>query len=203
MKKALVLAALVLGSSSAAMADTSYSLQARASFGIPSRGPVVRDHRYSYEPQRFNNGPRFDGGPIYSDGYVTPQPVPVINADCANWDPMLDAPSACDGYRSGPVAQMPTSFGRWTVLGTRESAVPDHQFITVEQQYSQLRVDALSGRPMFDKVAVRYMDGSTQVFRIGGRARGVTLNLDWRKAISQVVVYTAQGSRGEYTIAAS
>ena len=56
--KALVIA-LVLGSSSAAMADT-YSFGARASFktsfGPVVQGPVVRDHRYDerrYDDRRF------------------------------------------------------------------------------------------------------------------------------------------------------
>lgn len=208
MKKALVLA-LMLGSSSLAMADSSYSFQARARLSLSA--PSTRDHRTSAP---YGSGPRqINDGRLGSDRLETrPNPpmltTPIaVNADCANWDPMLDPASACDAYRTQERAAMPTSFGRWTLLASRESAVPDHQYVAVETKaYSQLRIDALAGRPMFEKVGIRYIDGTTQIVQLGSRScgsNGTVIGLDRNKVISAIVVYTVDGSRGTYTLSAS
>lgn len=201
MKKALVFA-LLLGTSSVALADTSYGFQARANITANFRGPVVRDHRSS-QPTYVPPPPRFEQARYdrLDRSYEPAQPV-FVNADCANWDPMLDPASACDAYRTTEARAMPTSFGAWSILATRESAVPDHQYVALEKAVNQVRIDALSGRPMFEKVAIRYMDGETQVWQMRGRTRSATFNVNNNKAVSAVVVYTVDGSRGAYTVSA-
>lgn len=201
MKKALIFA-LLLGSSSVALADTSYGFHARANITANFRGPVVRDHR-SFEPVYVQPESRFDQYRYQEINRWEPARPIVVNADCANWDPMLDPASACDAYRTTDARPMPTTFGQWTVLATRESSVPDHQYVAVEKAVNRVRVDVVTGRPMFEKVAVRYMDGETHVFQLNGRTRGASFNVNPYKAVSAVVVYTADGSRGAYTISAS
>ena len=210
MKKALIIA-LVLGSSSVAMAD-SFSVRAGASasfqWGMPS--VVVRDHRTPTQvvyptttrvnPTRVTSYYDQRGG-VYGD-WQRPRPIPA-NLDCRNWDPTVERGHACEAYSSG-YTYAPEMYGPWTYLGTRESAVPEGQFITVQKAYSQLKVTAEQGRPSITKIAIRFMDGHTQIVPVSRfRSGSMRIYLDGgHREINQIIIYTAANSHGTYSIAA-
>jgi hypothetical protein len=210
MKKSLILtSALVLSMSSVAMAD-SFSFGARASVSFGTRTPakpvVIRDHRNQtpvYQTQ-YANPTRY--GSRWENQQPQPyQPIPA-GLDCRNWDPSVDASNACAAYSTGYVYE-PRVGGAWTLLGVRESSVADNQFITVGdgRYFGQLKLRAEQGSPVITKVAVRFMDNSTQVINIGGRLdyrASMSLSLH-RKPINQIVIYTAAGSRGAYSVTAA
>jgi hypothetical protein len=205
MNKSLIIAsALVLASSSVAMADSfSFGAKASVSFGTPSSRVVVRDHRTQARPiyTRPVSVPQ-----RYPHEYTPYQPAPIpANLDCRNWDPTVDTTDACNVYATG-YTYAPQMRGPWQLLGVRESAVPVGQFITVAdgRVFDQLKIRAELGAPVITKIAVSFMDGSTQVTNLGGQLdRGTTRTINLRhRAVNQVVIYTANGSRGTYSIAA-
>jgi hypothetical protein len=207
-KSILIASALVLGSSSVAMAD-SFSFGARASVSWGTRAPVVvRDHRTptyqapAYQapyatPSRYTNDIRWDR--------QRTRPAIPAGLDCRNWDPTIDVSDACADFFSAGYGQVyqPRMHGGWTLLGVRESAVADNQFVTVNdgRGFGTLKLRAETGNPIVTKVAVRFTDNSVQVINVGGYLRNATLRLS-HKAINQIVVYTAAGSQGTYSIAA-
>jgi hypothetical protein len=211
MKKSLILtSALVLSMSSVAMAD-SFSFGARASVSFGTRTPaqpvVIRDHRTPVYQPIYQNTTRYNRGEGHWD-HQQPQPYQPIPAglDCRNWDPSVDASNACAAYSTGYVYE-PRVGGAWTLLGVRESSVADNQFITVGdgRYFGQLKLRAEQGSPVITKVAVRFMDNSVQVINIGGRLdyrASMSLSLN-RKPINQIVIYTAAGSRGAYSVTAA
>jgi hypothetical protein len=206
MKKSLILtSALVLSMSSVAMAD-SFSFGARASVSFGTRTPaqpvVIRDHRTPVYQTHVSNPARYDARWEHQQPY---QPIPA-GLDCRNWDPSVDASNACAAYSTGYVYE-PRVGGAWTLLGVRESSVADNQFITVGdgRYFGQLKLRAEQGSPVITKVAVRFMDNSVQVINIGGRLdyrASMSLSLN-RKPINQIVIYTAAGSRGAYSVTAA
>jgi hypothetical protein len=209
MKKALIITtALVLGSS-AAMAD-SFSFNARGSvrvgFGTPRPTVVVRDHRQPAPAPVYTTSNRWvDGYHNVQQDDFRPMPIPA-NLDCRNWDPALEQDNACNVYSSGFTYQPAATYGAWQYLGTRESAVPDAQFITVRdgRSFGQLKLTAEQGSPIITKVLVRFMDNSEQIINLNTRMRAGTatrLFLDHRQ-INQIVIYTPAGSHGTYSITA-
>jgi hypothetical protein len=212
MKKAFIISsALVLGMSSVALADSSFSFGARGSISVnlPAPKVVVRDHRTPAAPVYVNQS-RPTYHPTWQDRTVHPYPTtPAIpaNLDCRNWDPAVERGHACEAYSSG-YTYAPDTFGSWAYLGTRESAVPDNQFITVGpgKVFSRLKLTAEQGNPQITKVAIRFMDNSVQVINLNTRFRtgsSMKFFLDGgHREINQIVVYTASGSRGTYSITA-
>lgn len=203
MNKSLIVAsALVLASSSVAMADSfSFGAKASVSFGTPAQRVIVRDHRTNPVYTRPISVPsRYPHE--YQPAYPTPIPA---NLDCRNWDPTVDTTDACNIYATG-YTYAPQMRGPWQLLGVRESAVPVGQFITVAdgRVFGQLKIRAEMGAPVITKIAVSFLDGSTQVTNLGGQMdRGTTRTINLRhRAVNQVVIYTANGSRGTYSIAA-
>ncbi len=187
-----LITALVIGSSTVAMAAPSH-------FQTASERSLVRDHRTSSQPPRpiFPSALRSDRDRPIVTTYTAPVPG---TEDCSNWDPTL---SGNCGRETAASTRVETP---WTSLGSRDSSISDHQYITVEQQFRQLRLESLTGRPDLDKVAIRYIDGSTQVVDLVSGQGCVEHTLDRsvirleRKEISQVVMYTASGSRGTYSV---
>ena len=207
MKKALILTTALALTSSVAMAD-SFSFGARAQgsfrvgFGSPRPTVVIRDHREQPAP-----APVYTSRVRWNDQRYLQEdvrPIPA-NLDCRNWDPALERDNACSAYSTG-YTYAPQSFGAWSVLGTRESAVPDNQFITVRdgRSFSKLMLTAEQGNPVITKIAIRFMDEHVQVVPVNGRLRaGTTMKLFLEgRQINQIVVYTANGSHGTYSIAA-
>ena len=123
--------------------------------------------------------------------------------DCQNWDPTNDHLSPC-----ASVYQPIRSFedprqGGWAALGSRDSSISDHQYITVQQTFRRIRIEALVGSPQLTKVGIVFMDGSVQVVQLGAHDchAGTTINVDGgARQISQIVFYTAKGSRGAYSV---
>jgi hypothetical protein len=212
LKKALIVTSVLALGSSVAMAD-SFSFGARASVSFGTRTPaqpvVIRDHRTQTTPvyqTQYANPTRYGRNDARWERQPQPyQPIPA-GLDCRNWDPSVDTSDACMAYSAGYVYQ-PQIGGAWTLLGVRESSVADNQFITVGdgRYFGQLKLRAEQGSPVITKVAVRFMDNSTQVINIGGRLdyrASMSLSLN-RKPINQIVIYTAAGSRGAYSVTAA
>lgn len=203
--KAILATLAVLGSSTAAMADTGFSFRGQASFGY--RAPVVRDHRHwgytTVATSEWNRQPEWDGDrrvnvtrPIVA--------VPAPTEDCANWDPTVTSQPGCDSIRAIEEPQL----AGWLDLGVRDSNIGDHQFITQQSQLSQLRILAVQGAPQITRVAVTFTDGTpTAVMNVSARgceheggARGdISFALPGRN-VNQIVIYTTPGSRGTYAV---
>jgi hypothetical protein len=197
---ALIASAVVLGSSSAAMADVSF--QARASWNttLHTRPASVRDHRYE------------NTRPVYRPSYERPRPMPlpvVTNLNCSNWDPMVDFNSQCASvYHTlpsygGEVAQ---PWGMM-LLGTRDSSVvhpynAKHQFITVQRAFRTIEIQPVSGRPEITRVQIRFVDGTTQVVNMSPYDchDGASIAVASRLPINQILFYTTTNSRGAYSI---
>ena len=208
-KSILIASALVLGSSSVAMADSfSFKAGARVSFGTPAPRVIVRDHRTPTYQAPVYQAP-YANPSQYNNDWGTYRPLPqrpVLPAglDCRNWDPSLDVSDQCASFfTAGYATQQPRMRYGWTLLGVRESEVADNQFVTVNdgRGFGTLQLRAETGNPIVTKVAVRFTDNSVQVINMGGYLRNATLRLSHR-AINQIVVYTAAGSQGTYSIAA-
>lgn len=222
----VLITALVVGSSTAAMADSSFTFQARAqaSWGAqPTRvpvytpapvivTPVVRDHRST--DRTYND--RFDGR--YTTRYQNPIPTTysVGGMDCRNWDPMVETSSPCAvfataephliSYNGASNTSYGERYNRFTVLGSREASVPDSEFITVERSVRQLRVDTISGRPGLTSVAIKFANGTWQTVNLGAMSRGsVTINVagNGRIPISQIAFHTTANAFGIYKVSAN
>ena len=214
----LVASALIATSSTAAMAGT-FSFQARASASAsfhvtPARVyqpvvvtpayPVIRDHRTNninqLEDGRFGS---FHQDERDNDRRPAP-PVVTTNVDCRNWDPVLEVNSQCSvyGMNEWHTIQAP-SFRGWTTLGSRESAVPDMQFITVEHSFNSLYVTPIQGHPSIQSIGIKFMDGTWQTINIDGnlgRGQMIRINGGSRHEISQIGFHADPNSRGTYSV---
>ena len=200
MKIHALIATAAMFVSTTAMADTfSFKASASASFGTSgytSGRPMIRDHR---TPERT---PVYQAAQTYN--YHPALQVPPAGVDCRNWDPFLDRSSACSVYSTGYVAPLRIA-GPWTALGSRESSVPDMQYITVERSFNQLWVAPIQGRPALTSVAIKFMDGTWQTVNLDSsfaRGEGELINVKGggRRQISQVVFHTAPGAHGSYSV---
>lgn len=207
---ALVATALIALSSTAAMAD-SFTARASASLrfsggvsvGAPTNNVIVRDHRHEETRYPAQTPVYFDrSAPRYNE-IPTPAPMPTAGLDCRNWDPALEASSACSVYSTGRVAA-PRNTGAWISLGTREASVPDIEYITVENSFRQLYVAPVKGQPALTSVAIKFMDGTWQTVNLDSsfaRGQGKTINVvgGLNHEISQIVFHSVDGARGAYT----
>lgn len=216
--------ALVLGSSSAAMAD-SYVFSAGASFSWNFGGvSQVRDHR-SVSPVRDHRTvtPVRDHRtsrpvrPVVMPGYTVADQVivyddrPAMPAlvgptwDCHNWDPTVDHTSPCTAFSTTRSANI-ADYRGWTALGVRESSIPSHQYITVGagRTFDQIKIQANQGAPVLTRVTVRFIDGSQQVVSLdktAGRRGTMTIHLPrGGREINQIIIYSAANSRGTYSV---
>jgi hypothetical protein len=184
-----IIASLVLGSSSVAMAAPSVTVSATAqgSYGTT----IVRDHRddgYTSEVTR----PAIQ--PIYQVGYQE------------GWH------SGWDGGRKLPPVYRPV-----TLASGLSFAGDGRKFITVGAQagrFETLQISAAGGRTFLQQVYVQFDNGQEQVIRNLDRTlignESVTLDLDGgRRAIRRIVVYGNDGaagrrrSAGAFTVTAS
>jgi hypothetical protein len=229
--KPLLITSLILGSSSVAMASP-FSFQARATISpsvrIDARA-VVRDHRaappaasYGWQPARVDLGTRrpadrfddrFDNrfgdraGDRFDDRFVALPPVTGPSWDCHNWDPTVDVSSVCTAFESSRPGAMPPVTGAGILLGVRDAAVPDHQYITVEagQPFRKIVIQGAARAPEISRVAIKFMDGSTEVVNTDARLRqgqSIVIGLDGggRRQINQLVFYTPSGATGSYAV---
>lgn len=203
----LLATCLVLGSSSAAMAD-SFHFQARATANLGDgfhAGVVVRDHRVAPPSYWVSHG----GAEIPHSRApaVALPPLTGPTWDCHNWDPTVEVSSVCAAYASGRPELAPGISGG-VLLGVRDAAVPDHQYITVDdgRAFRTILVEGNDCAPEISRVAIRFMDGSTQVVNTGatlraGRSLSIALDGGYRK-INQILFYTPSGARGSYAVLA-
>ena len=184
--KALI-ASLVLGSSSVAMAAPGISVSATAqgSYGTP----IVRDHR--------------DLG----REYAAPVPAPAIQPvyEYGEYGPY-------GGFHGG---KLPPVYRPVTLASGLSFAGDGRKFITVGAQagrFETLQISAARGRTYIEQVYVQFDNGQEQIIRdldrtlTGGES--LTLDLDGgRRAIRRIVVYGSDsvGRRhsGAFTVTAA
>lgn len=186
MKKAIIAAVAILGSSTAAMADSNFSFRARASYQTPVRATYRSRDAYQISQ------------PTYRPIVEQRQPIlPTPTEDCANWDPTVTSQPGCDQLR---VVEEP-HFAGWQDLGVRDSHIGDHQYITEQTQLRTLRVVAVTGAPQIQKIGVSFTDGrpSQQLPVQWDCEKGLIVQLP-DPNINQIVVATAPGSRGTYAV---
>lgn len=213
--KSLLTTALLLGSTSAALARPVTSTAA-AGVRIDAQlsfGPRVRDHRVNAAPHSdgYVRDDRYSNtvGEIYGRDGRNLEYYPLDTRDrstieCRNWDPLVDI----GNERCAPIGMRqiaaPYELPGWATLGARDSSVPGGQFITVEQSFHRLQIRAIDGAPSMTKMQVRYMDGSADIIAVDRRMLRHGFVLPVRaKAIDQVIFYTTDGSRGVYLVSAS
>ncbi len=218
---AFLIAALVIASTSAAMADSSFSVRARGSVNFGFGGPFVRDHRttqpmpqpvwypsWQTPPQQVRPI-RWSDADRYQENFHYASPLPAVTGptwNCQNWDPSIERSSVCTAYASSDAEPLPANMGRYTAFGVRDSAVPDHQFITVGagKSFRKIIIEGNDGAPQITKVAIKFMDGSLQVVNTNVHlrdGRSISLFLDGgTREINQMVFYTPTGSTGSYSV---
>lgn len=95
--------------------------------------------------------------------------------------------------------------GRWTPLARGYSSRSDRQFIPVRgEAFRKLRIEGVRGRPVIQKIAIEFMNRSTQAVDLDmelerGTGEVIDLNGDVRR-INRIIVYTDPRSRGAYTL---
>jgi hypothetical protein len=205
----LVATCLVLGSSSAAMAD-SFTFQARATADYRFHPVAVRDHRNAYvdvRDHRFAYGDTRVAPPRIIEPQRTIVALPPLTGptwDCHNWDPSVETSSVCAAYTGGRLAPAPEYFGAGTLLGVRSAAIPDHQYITLDgQSFRKIVIEGNECAPKISRVLVKFMDGSTEVVNTYARladGRGLVINLGGYRPINQIGFYTPNGATGSYAV---
>jgi hypothetical protein len=95
--------------------------------------------------------------------------------------------------------------GRWQPLARANSTSSDRQFIPVRgETFRKIRVEGVRGRPVIQKIAIEFMDRSTQAVDLDmqlrrGEGEVIDLNGGVRR-INRIIVYTDTRSRGAYTL---
>jgi hypothetical protein len=95
--------------------------------------------------------------------------------------------------------------GRWETIARAYSAQSDRQFIPVNgERFRRIRIEAVRGQPLVQKIVVEFMDRTSQAVDINERlARGqgemIDLNGGERR-INRIIVYTDPRFRGAYSI---
>ncbi len=186
-----IIASLVLGSSSVALAAPSVSFQPApaGSYTTESAATVHSSSDPAYSPMYRPAQPSAHD-PAYSPMYrPAPQPVQRGRFD-GGWRGAWSRPA----YRQAPV-----------VLASQLSFHgQDRKFITVGAQvgaFRKLELNAAGGRTFIKQVYVQFADGQEQVIRNLDRtlSRGEQLSLDLdggRRAIRRIVVYGTEINNG-------
>jgi hypothetical protein len=95
--------------------------------------------------------------------------------------------------------------GRWQPLARANSTNSDRQFIPVRgETFRKIRVEAVRGRPVIQKIAIEFMDRSTQAVDLDmqlrrGEGEVIDLNGGVRR-INRIIVYTDPRTRGAYSL---
>jgi hypothetical protein len=96
--------------------------------------------------------------------------------------------------------------GRWRPLATGYSSRTERQFIKIggEGRFRKLRIEGVRGEPVILKVAVEFVDRTTQAVEYNdsfprGTGEVIDLNGDTRR-IHRIIVYTDPRSRGSYSV---
>jgi hypothetical protein len=95
--------------------------------------------------------------------------------------------------------------GRWRTLAYSNSARSDRQFIPVRgETFRKLRLEGTRGQPVILKIAIEFMDRTTQAVDLDmrlGRGEGEVIDLNGGvRRINRIIVYTDPRSRGAYSL---
>jgi hypothetical protein len=95
--------------------------------------------------------------------------------------------------------------GRWVPLARANSTNSDRQFIPVRgETFRKIRVEGVRGRPVIQKIAIEFMDRTTQAVDLDMRLRrgsGEVIDLNGGvRRINRIIVYTDPRFRGSYTL---
>jgi hypothetical protein len=222
-----IIASLVLGSSSVALAAPSVSFKPTATDRLGAT--TVRDHRFDGTRQPVSR-------PVYRPIYrPAPAPAPIVikpvirPAPVATYrQPIYRGGWFTAGWSGGwnwnrpvyqPVVYQPPVYQPQPVtLATGLSFYgQDRKFITVGAQaglFGKLELSASEGQPFVSGVYVQFDDGQEQYIRDLNRTvtpgQCLTLDLDGdQRAIKRIIVYGTgstnkwQGSSGELTVTAA
>lgn len=194
MKIKALITALVLGSSSVAMAQPlTINASARVSWGVGSSGPVVRDHRDARPivvNDRLRNLPRFQEA-LYPNNnrlggdastYVGPRPAPMMHHG-----------NGYDSYRPS-----------WLAITEPTRIDRGRQFIAVGTdlgRFRQLRLRNTVGWSMITQIKIDFGNNVIQTVDLNQRLDRynpvIDIDLDgYARSINRVIVYgsTANGS---------
>ena len=226
-----IIASLVLGSSSVALAAPSVSFKPTATDKLGAT--TVRDHRYDGTRAPVAR-PIYRPAPVVIKPVIRPAPVvikPVIRpAPVATYrQPVYHGGWFSAGWSGGwngwnqpvyqPVVYQPPVYQPQPVtLATGLSFYgQDRKFITVGAQaglFGKLELSATAGQPFVSGVYVQFDNGQEQFIRDLNRTvtpgQCLTLDLDGdQRAIKRIIVYGTgttnqwQGSSGELTVTAA
>jgi hypothetical protein len=198
-----IVASLVLGSSSAAVAAPAVVFQARGSVSVGasySTSPTVRDHRTVVTTTRSRDHRRYEPAPVYG------QPVygrPVYG------QPVDFCDNISGSYYRGPVGQMPRS-GHANVALTAPTRIENgHQIITVGDTkglFTQLTLRANTGATFIRDIEIEMGKGDVQVVHVNrwldGRSSAFTFDVDGRRGrvITQITVNGESNFGSRYSI---
>lgn len=94
----------------------------------------------------------------------------------------------------------------WVTLAYDYSGRSQRQFINLRGRggrFSVLRIEGERGAPVINQIAIQYLDGDVQKVRLDARlpaGEGEVIQLDGRRRIQRVIVYTHPGYRGTYSL---
>jgi hypothetical protein len=189
--KALI-TTLVLGSSSIALADPSWSAGVSMNASVATNGIIVRDHR---EPTP---------APVYRTP-IRPVAQPVAQVVGAD---------RCDNVRDGGDASSyvgPTGgyLDGWFAVTQPTRIERGREFITLgaNQRFSQLQLRRDMGFTRIDQIAIVFKNGQEQVVRpnaaLDFRNPALTIQLEKHGKISRIVVYGQSGQGARYSVLAA
>ena len=185
--------ALLAGTSTAALAAPTFTVQASADFrtggSVDIRDhrtndwSVIRDHRHHEQP-----------GTIM-------QPGPLTD-DCANIKIGSD-----DSVYTGQIGAMTPS--GWLALTQPTRIERGREFIDLPTNIGRLRTLQLVGNygnTYVSQVVIEYRNGRTQVVKpnvsLDGRSRSLTISLD-NRAVNRVIVYGSSSFGARYSVFAA
>ena len=187
-----IISALVLASSSAAMAAPSATVSAsvHAGYTTTTTTTTVRDHR----DDRVVHSPPIVARPTGDTWRGTTSP-PIMKPQPVRWD----------GQSPGRWARPPI-FRTVTLASAASFAADGRTFITVGSQlgaFGQLQIAAAGGRTFIQQVYVEFDNGQEQVIRHLDRTltgnESLRLDLDGdRRGIKRIVVYGKAINGGFY-----
>ena len=192
--KALI-TTLVIGSSSAAMADSTVTVNASLdwSAGYRTRGPVIRDHRIPTSTQVRDT--RWRDRPVYQQPVVQAPRFSNVkqNSDSSEY--------------TGPIYTSNQRGHGWSVITDPTHIELDRQIIRVNGQFNSLALQRMSGSSTIKMVKVRFADGRADQTLVLNRSLSTsqsTINLAVQRApIEYIVVYGSTPTNASYRLLGS
>jgi hypothetical protein len=126
----------------------------------------------------------------------------VVAAQVVSAEPTKEETAERVSY-SGKKAKPPAPTEDWVELATPTPAAHGREYITVDGQYGQIKIEATKGRPLVRSVRIDYRNGKHKVVKLDrllGRGASTTIQIQGQHDITQIVVDTDWKSRGMYTV---